>query len=144
MINPPAMKRTILMLEHDEDDRYITQAVFDEDHPNVSLEFVTNSHDLIKHLETAQKNHSPLPSLILLNYHAFPMNAAEILVALKSHAVYKSIPVVVLSGTIRREIVEQCYREGASSVIQKPSLSGETSTKISNFIRYWFETVELL
>jgi CheY-like chemotaxis protein len=132
------------MLEHDEDDRYITQSVFDENHPNVTLSFVTTSHDLMQHLHGAHSNQSPLPSLIILNYHTYPMTAGEILRALKSNDTYKAIPIVVLSGTVRREMIEQCYREGANSFIQKPSLSGETSTKISNFIRYWFETVELL
>jgi CheY-like chemotaxis protein len=137
------MQRTILMLEHDEDDRYITQSVFDENRYNVRLEFVATSHDLLGYLQTTLANKSPLPSLILLNYHAFPMNAVEIMKDLKTHAAFKHIPAIVLGGTLRKDVVQQCYAEGANSVIQKPSLSAETSTKIANFIHYWFETVEL-
>jgi two-component system, response regulator len=137
------MKRTILMLEHDDDDRYITQAVFDENQYNVRIEFVSNTQDLIKTLQFASTN-TILPSLILLDYHAMPLGATEILRDLKSHPAYSHIPVIVLSGTSRKEIVGECYSAGASSFIQKPTLSAETSTKISNFIKYWFETAELV
>jgi CheY-like chemotaxis protein len=138
------MNRTILMLEHDEDDRYITQAVFEENQLPVSLQFVATSHELVKFLETCAVDKSPFPSLILLNYYASPSNAGEILRGLKSDPRFKHIPAVVLSGTVHPDIIKQCYEEGASSFIQKPSLSRETSAKITNFIKYWFETVELM
>jgi CheY-like chemotaxis protein len=138
------MNRTILMLEHDEDDRYITQSVFEENQVNVNLRFVTTSQELLKYLETCASDHSPFPTLILLNYYASPLNASEILRDLKSDVRFKHIPTVVLSGSVHPDIVKQCYLEGASSFIQKPSLSRDTSTKITNFIKYWFETVELM
>jgi CheY-like chemotaxis protein len=137
------MNRTILMLEHDEDDRYITQAVFDEGDVDVSLKFVTNSQDLLNHLQACKANGSAFPSLILLNYHTYPLSASEVLKTLKADPALGHIPVVVLSGSVRPDIVQECYASGASSFIQKPSSSEETSNKISNFIRYWFETVEL-
>jgi CheY-like chemotaxis protein len=137
------MNRTILMLEHDEDDRYITQASFDEARVDVSLKFVTNSQDLFNYLHACKTKKSVFPALILLNYHAYPLSASEILKNLKSDPELSRIPVVVLSGSVREDIVQECYASGASSFIQKPWSSDETSLKISNFIRYWFETVEL-
>ncbi|MBT1695727.1 hypothetical protein KK083_02485 [Fulvivirgaceae bacterium PWU4] len=137
------MNRTILMLEHDDDDRYITQAVFDEGNVDVSLEFVTNSQDLLNHLQASKARRTALPSLILLNYHTYPLSASEVLKTLKADPALGHIPVVVLSGSVRPDIVQECYASGASSFIQKPSSSGETNAKITNFIRYWFETVEL-
>ena len=75
--------------------------------------------------------------------HAKPMNAIEILRDLKSNTRYAHIPVVVLSGTMNKEILHNCYRMGANSFILKPSSTQEINKKISTFIRYWFETVEL-
>jgi CheY-like chemotaxis protein len=138
-INPDLMKRTILMLEHDEDDRYVTQAYFDEQQFDVTIIFVSNSQEFFDHLSRA----GLLPSLILLNYHTYPQSAADILRELKSNPKVAHIPVVVLSGSVRTDIIRQCYADGASSFIQKPSGSEETSAKIGNFIRYWFKTVEL-
>jgi CheY-like chemotaxis protein len=137
------MNRTILMLEYDEDDRYITQAVFDEGGVDVTLEFVTNSQELFSHLHACKTKEPVFPSLILLNYHAYPLSASEILKTLKSDPALSHIPVIVLSGSVRQDIVQECYALGASSFIQKPWSSDDTRAKISNFIRYWFETVEL-
>jgi CheY-like chemotaxis protein len=137
------MARTILMLEHDDDDRYITQTVFNDHRYHVSLEFVNTSFELFSFLSNCDKNHLPLPSLILLNYHAGPSNAVEILTELKRNHALIHIPVVVLSGSVKQEIIKECYDAGASSFIQKPSNADDTDKKISNFFRYWFETVEL-
>ena len=137
------MNHTILMLEHDDDDRYITQAVFDENRYPVSLQFVSDSRELTGYLQRCAKDGTELPALILLNYHAFPTNGLGVLHDLKANPAFKHIPVVVLSGSIHPDIIRQCYDAGASSFIQKPSMSDETNTKIQNFIRYWFQTVEL-
>jgi CheY-like chemotaxis protein len=133
----------MLMLEHDEDDRYITQAVFDENQYAVRIHFVENSNDLFAHLITCEKNYTPLPSLILLNHYATPLNALDIIRDLKSNLKFAHIPIVVVSGTMNREIVRRCYVMGASSFILKPSSAADVSRKIATFVKYWFETVEL-
>lgn len=135
--------KTILMLEHDDDDRYITQAVFDEHNYQIKLEFVTNGDDLFAYLKTHENNRSKLPALILLNYYALPDNAVEILRRLKRDAKFGYIPTVVLSGTVNEKVLRECYAEGASSFIQKPDNETETNEKIESFVRYWFDTVEL-
>lgn len=141
--NTNEMIRSILMLEHDDDDRYITQAVFDENNYSVKLHFVDNSDDLFAFLISCEKQFNPFPTLILLNHYAAPQNAVDILKDLKSNPKYAHIPVVVLSGTANKEILQRCYAMGANSFILKPASSAEVNDKISSFVRYWFETVEL-
>lgn len=135
------MNRTILMLEDDEDDRYITQTVFDENHADVTVQFTNSSQQLMKYLQESHGKKSGVPSLILLSYHAIASNTVETLKELKANEAYRHIPVVILSGSIHAAIVKECYFHGASSFIQKPSSNVEI--KISNFIKYWFETVAL-
>ena len=136
--------KTILMLEHDDDDRYITQAVFDEHHYPIKLEFVTSSVDLFAYLASCEENRSRRPSLILLNDSAIPDNAIDTLRKLKQDNKFGDIPTVVLSGTVNDSIVRECYAEGASSVIKKPDSAGDTNEKIQCFVKYWFSTAELL
>ncbi len=131
------------MLEHDDDDRYITQAVFDEQRYDVKINFVGSAEEFFQYLERAGKSNNGLPSLILLNYYAKPVNAVDVLKRLKQHDIYRRIPAVVLSGSVKSDIVEECYASGASSFIQKPSKAEETEKKIKNFFHYWFETVHL-
>jgi CheY-like chemotaxis protein len=137
------MNRTILMLEHDEDDRYITQSVIDDNRFDVKIQFVANSTQLFSNLDSARSKKDGLPCLILINYHASPLNAVEVLAKLKNDALLKHIPVVVLSGSVNPEVVRSCYLAGASSYIRKPSSGKDTDSKISTFIKYWFSTVEL-
>jgi CheY-like chemotaxis protein len=137
------MSRTILMLENDDDDRYITQATFDEHHFDIKIHFVATSPEVFDHLAACEKNGLSFPSLILLDYHATPSNAVEILKELKAQKKYCHIPVVVLSGSVKNEIIQACYAAGASSFIQKPSKLLDTDAKINNFFQYWFKTVEL-
>lgn len=136
------MKRTILMLEHDDDDRYITQATFDDYQLNVEIKFVSDSDQLMDYLAECAQNQLPLPSVILLNYQSTPLNAVGLLKNIKSKSEYRHIPVVVLCGTAHPDIVRECYLNGANSFIQKPSAKVET--KILSFVRYWFETVQLV
>jgi CheY-like chemotaxis protein len=137
------MNRYILMLEHDDDDRYVTQQTFDENNANVKIQFVTTSHELFEFLHGCIQKAKAFPSLILLNYYSVPQNSVDVLKAIKLKTEFRHIPVIVLSGTVSEQIVSDCYREGACSFIQKPFLAVETSRKVSTFINYWFQTVAL-
>lgn len=131
------------MLEHDDDDRYITRMVFEENHYAIRLHFVDSSNDLFAFLISCERSFLPYPALILLNHDARPANAVEILRELKGDDRYMHIPVVVLLGTPDNGIVQRCYTAGANSVITKPSSGRETDEKIANLIKYWFQTVDL-
>lgn len=137
------MRRSILMLEHDDDDRYITQTAFEENRFGVQLHFVNNSDDLFAFLISCERSFLSYPALILINHDARPANAVDILHDLKRDPRYSHIPVVVLSGTLNNEILQKCYAAGANSIIRKPSSGTEIIEKISTFVRYWFNTVEL-
>ena len=137
------MKHLILMLEYDEDDQYITLQYFKEHSDRIDLRIVGSSEEIIAYLLECKKGKEKYPSLLLLNYNSTPMNAVELISKVKSDSALKHIPAIVLSGTIIPGIVKECYAHGASSFIQKPSLSEETNRKISTFIEYWFRSVEL-
>lgn len=131
------MKRTILMLEHDDDDRYVTQAVLDELKADIEINFVTNSTDFLSRLEKS------MPDLLLITYRASPLNAVEVLKKVRSLDRFMYTPAIVLSGVSNETIVRECYQAGASSFITKPSSDKETTSKITRFLDYWFKTVEL-
>ena len=138
-----ASSPVILMLEHDADDRFITSHIFEENKYKAHLEFVNNREGIFSYLDKCTVQRLPLPALILINLHTAPLDGREILKQLKSNPGYKHIPVVILSGSKDAAIARECYALGASSFIQKPSKLTETNEKVTNFFRYWFQTVEL-
>lgn len=125
------------MLEHDDDDRYITQAVLDDLKAEVNISYVTNSTDFFSRLADGA------PDLVLVTYRASPLSAVEVLRKLRGLPAYRQIPAIVLSGVRSDAIVRECYQAGATSFITKPSSDKETTIKISRFLDYWFKTVEL-
>ncbi|MFZ6010669.1 MAG: response regulator [Bacteroidota bacterium] len=133
----------ILMLEHDDDDRYVTQTLFSENRFNAQFTFVNSSDDLLAYLHE-KKTKNSYPSMILLDQMSSPLSAIEVLQEIKSDKLCRHIPVVVLGGVANKELIKECYAAGASSFIIKPDTHEETERKISDFIHYWFETVELI
>ena len=137
------MKHLILMLEYDEDDQYITHQYFKEHSDSIEISIVSTSEEVISYLLECKQGNKRYPSLLLLNYNSTPMNATELISKVKSDPALRHIPAVVLSGTVVSGIVKECYAHGASSFIQKPTLSEDTNRKIGTFIKYWFQSVEL-
>ena len=128
------------MLEYDEDDQYITREYLDS---TIPVKLVGSSDDLLSFLETCWKKKSDFPTLILLTYYTSPLPSTQLIRKIKSMKEFAHIPIIVLSGTKTAEMVRECYSAGASSFIQKPALVEDIKKKVSAFVNYWFQTVEL-
>jgi CheY-like chemotaxis protein len=137
-------KPFILMLEADEDDQYITQSLFEENNIPVDLKFTRSSDEFLSYLENCTANNAALPSLMIMDVNAVPLSGVEVLKKLKTDILYNHIPVVILSEAANSRVVKECYVLGASSFIIKPNSNEATRKKILNFLKYWFETVELV
>lgn len=129
------------MVENDEDDRYITLEYFND--ASIPVRMLGGSDELFSDLSRLVRSNAPLPALILLNFYTTPIGTRETLLKLKLNPAYSHIPVVILSETTDETRIRDAYSWGASSFIQKPALVAETNKKISNFLAYWFDTVEL-
>ena len=132
------MEKSVVMLEDDRDDRYLTSEVLSELKIGVPVQFFSTSTDLMDYLL-----HHPKPSLILLDYNSTPENARQVLQKLKTDAGFKSIPVVVLSDNDHDVYKHECYALGASTFIKKPGNIKGTQEKIATFFKYWFEVAEV-
>jgi CheY-like chemotaxis protein len=60
------------------------------------------------------------PTLILIDIELPGMNGLEILKRLRSTAVFKTTPVIMLSGSNQKDIVMQSMKTGATGFIAKP------------------------
>jgi CheY-like chemotaxis protein len=131
----------ILMVENDEDDRYITREYFND--ASIPVKMLDGTDELFSELASCVQRNQPLPALILMNFYTGPMDTRDTLIKLKQSTAYSHIPVVILSESTDDTRIRYAYNWGASSFIKKPALVDETNKKISNFITYWFGTVEL-
>jgi CheY-like chemotaxis protein len=132
------MHSYVLMLQTDEEDKFITESTIHEMEYVVPLKFLDESERL-----DAYVDHHGLPSVILLNDRGSILQKNQLLRQLKNDPAYCHIPVVVLGEKSTDEYIRQCYRAGASSYITKPSSVNETKKKIGTFFSYWFDVAEV-
>jgi response regulator RpfG family c-di-GMP phosphodiesterase len=130
------MSAYAVMLQTDEDDKYITESALQEINTNVPVIFIA-SVDELKGVIT----NSGEPKVILVN-DSFRNTAREQLNQLKADPAYNHIPVVILGEIVAEEYIRQYYRLGASTYIIKPSTIAATKKKIDAFFRYWFDMAE--
>ena len=86
---------------------------------------------------------SPRPGVVLLDLNLPGTDGREVLRELKNDPGLKNIPVVVLTTSNDERDVEQCYRAGANSYIQKPVNIEGFFKAIQRLTDYWFEVVIL-
>lgn len=132
------MGSKILMIEHDSDDRWLTEETFQaEGFPN-GIEFIHEAE-----LPAYLRGPGHRPALIMLSLHTRLAEGLEMIKDIRRTEGYDKVPVVVLSENSLPSNVAACYAAGATSFIQKPAMYSDTLFKIKSFINYWFRTVEL-
>ena len=132
------MRHRILMIENDADDRYLTEEMFLSQGFDADVDFI-DSNALQSYLDTQQDK----PHLIILDCDARLHLFTNLIKQIRRTASYQLVPIVVLSNTTRPEDVQESYSCGANSYITKPADYEGALFKISSFINYWFQTVEL-
>ena len=132
------MKRYVVMIRTDVDDRDFTVEALSELGLDVSIEFVSDIDEL-----DGLVGRVGLPSVILLNDNDAIRNGYERLSQLRSKSPYSGIPIILLGEKSTREYIRKCYQAGANSFIIKPSTVAETNQKVAGFFNYWFQVAEL-
>lgn len=79
------------------------------------------------------------PDLILLDLHLADWDAFEILKLLKSSAIYRTIPVVVLSRLVDQSDVRKAYDLHANAFVQKAETLQQTIEVLETICRMWLK-----
>jgi CheY-like chemotaxis protein len=138
---------TILMADDDADDRLLAKEALEESHLANALYFVEDGEELMQYLRREGRFSDPLlsprPGLILLDLHMPKKDGREALKEIKSDALLREIPIVVLTTSKAEEDVYRTYSLGVNSFITKP-VSFEGMVEIMKTLtHYWFQIVRL-
>ena len=90
-----------------------------------------------KLLERKKKYDQSLPDLIVLDQFMPVKSGWDILGFIKEDPELKNIVVVMMSGTFTKDNVDNGYRMGMDSYIQKPTFIGEWKGIIEKLIATW-------
>jgi CheY-like chemotaxis protein len=135
----------IVIAEDDADDQFLFQTAFEENGLKLQIKFVNNGVEMISYLDacTAAKDPSNIPSLIILDLNMPKKDGREVLKEIKTHPVYKIIPVIIFTTTKNEKEVRRCYDLGANSYIVKPVTFDGLVLIIREIKNFWFNTVVL-
>ncbi|HEY1458161.1 MAG TPA: response regulator [Solirubrobacteraceae bacterium] len=145
---PERRSVTILLADDDEDDRVLTADALKRSRVLNDIRFVVDGEDLIHYLYgqgayAPGGTPAPRPGLILLDLNMPKMDGREALAKIKSDAVLRRIPIVVLTTSKAEEDIVRAYDLGVNSFISKPVTFDELATAMQTLACYWFDLVEL-
>ncbi|HUQ96771.1 MAG TPA: response regulator, partial [Chitinophagaceae bacterium] len=101
---------------------------------SLSLVFVENGRQVLDYL--SENTITQLPSLIVLDLNMPELDGRQTLKKLKSHPVYQSIPVVIVTTSANKLDRDVCRQLGAALFLTKPDTHTEWQAVIRNFMPY--------
>ena len=135
--------RPILLVEDNPMDVDLTLRAFEE---SGIVNPVTTCRDGEEALEYIQKHSSPtdsgIPILMLLDLRLPKVDGIEVLKYARSSAVWKQVPIVVLTTSRENSDIETAYRLGVNSYIVKPVDFLAFSDVVKTIKVYWLLTNE--
>ena len=146
MLQKRAMDRTprILLVEDNPADVDLAQEAFRECGVRAHF-FIAGDGEEAWELLTRSGPYAevPRPDFILLDLNLPRLSGREVLARIKGDAGLRSLPVIILTTSNRRQDIEACYDLAANTYIVKPSTWDGFLATIRSLEQYWFRTAEL-
>ena len=113
----------IIMVDDDHDDCFILTHVIKEVLPDSQLTCFHNCATLVKYLETLNpaQDGCTTPDLILMDLNMPGITGQDCLKKIRGNNLFGNIPIIIYSTASRSDIIDVCYKLGATSYIVKPS-----------------------
>lgn len=135
---------TVLMVEDDPDDVYLTRDALHTSRLWINLQVVSDGVEAMKYLRREGcYSQSPRPALILLDLNLPKMDGREVLTRLREDPTLTDIPVVVLTTSKAEEDVAASYRHHANCYISKPVDIEQFRSIVASIQNFWFTVVQL-
>ena len=133
--------RLILLVEDDADDVMLIKSAFQKAGISNPLQVAHDGEEAIAYLSGegafADWQKHPLPSLVLLDLRMPRRDGFDVLKWIKTVPELRSVVVIVLSATDNARHVDDAYRLGANSVLEKPFCFDNTMGLARMIKDYW-------
>ncbi|AFZ69610.1 response regulator [Deinococcus peraridilitoris] len=134
----------VLLVEDSLADVVLMQEAVQESMPHTRLSVAGHGVDALRFLRReASFEDAPRPDLILLDLNMPLKGGLEVLSDLRDDPELRSIPVLVLSTSDRREDVERAYDLGANTYLVKPRDLPGFFALMQQMNDYWFRSARL-
>jgi chemotaxis family two-component system response regulator Rcp1 len=135
---------TVLMVEDDPDDVYLTEEALRASRLRMNLHVVTDGVQAMQYLRR-QDGYADTqrPNLVLLDLNLPRMDGREVLTEIKDDPELTDIPVVVLTTSKAEEDIAASYRQHANCYISKPVDIEQFRSVVASIESFWFTVVHL-
>ena len=135
---------TVLMVEDDPDDVYLTREALRASRLRVNLHVVHDGVEAMQYLR-AEHDHAGRrrPDLVLLDLNLPRMDGREVLMEIKEDPTLTDIPVVILTTSQAEEDIAASYRQHANCYISKPVDIDQFRSVVASIENFWFTVVQL-
>jgi CheY-like chemotaxis protein len=127
---------SILLVEDNTIDLDIALRAFDRCEMYRPLQIARDGEDVLEFMQQWEDG-QPVPSVILLDLDLPKVGGLEVLRRLKSHEDFKTIPVIMLTNSCDEHDINEAYRLGANSYVQKPMDFGSYRELANQIENYW-------
>jgi CheY-like chemotaxis protein len=138
-----AQKYTLLIVDDDEDQRFLAQHTFEVLAIRYKVQLAANGNEAIAYLKGegryANRKRFEFPSYILTDLQMHPGDGFHLLEFIKGHPALSIIPVVMLSTSDDADDIRQAYLLGASSFFVKPTSLAALKVLLRKIHDYWTE-----
>jgi CheY-like chemotaxis protein len=123
----------VWIVDDDPDDQYLFEITFQSLSPPVNVKLLNNGVELLPALIESDL----LPSLILLDLNMPLMDGFEALRRLRANPAYRTLPVVVLTTSTRKEDEVKALNLGANGVLIKSGSTGKLLMLFTQLVQQW-------
>jgi CheY-like chemotaxis protein len=135
---------TVLMVEDDLDDVYLTKEALRTGRLRINLDVVNDGIEAMEYLRAGSDGRGPRrPDLVLLDLNLPRMDGREVLAEIKDDPALTDIPVVILTTSQAEEDIAASYRHHANCYISKPVDMDQFRRVVASIENYWFTVVQL-
>jgi CheY-like chemotaxis protein len=137
----PSREKLILLVEDSVDDVFFFKRSIDKAGLKNPVHVLQSVDDAICYLdgrnEFANREHFPLPSIIVVDLHVPGKDGFELLKWLGDKAQLRSLHVIVLTGIGRMEDINRAYQMGANSFLTKPIKDEDLKNLAAAYAACW-------
>ena len=131
----------ILLVEDNANDAELTLRALKKNHLDNNLHVVKDGEEALNFIFAtgpyASRDVTFPPKVVFLDLKLPKVNGIEVLKKIKSDERTRTIPVVVITSSQETQDIQECYRLGANSFIQKPIEFDNFVKAISDAGLYW-------
>ena len=135
-------RQTILLVDDSENDLFLMSRAFEKADFKSPLQTVHNGEQAIAYLKGEgvynDRNHYPLPMVMLLDLNMPMKNGFEVLEWVRNQPALKRLSIIILTASLRNEDVERAFDFGANAFLVKPSTLEQLTTMVRR-LRDWIE-----